>query len=78
MAATRFEFDPGEVERYLKPLEPRDELVYRMAILSLCDRCRGDSGFRRRLTQLQTRFAGELGDILVEAGRLREELVRGH
>lgn len=74
---TRFEFDPREVEQYLKPLEPRQELIYRMAIVSLCDRCRGDPGFRRRLARLQARFAGDLGEILVEAGQLRDELVKG-
>jgi hypothetical protein len=28
----RFELDPDEVERFLKPMEPRAQLIYRLCI----------------------------------------------
>jgi hypothetical protein len=39
-----YEFHPAEVESYIKPLPPREQLVYRLAIRGLCQRCVGYSG----------------------------------
>lgn len=37
-----FTLDPRRVAAYVAKLDPRRELVYRLAFRGLCDRCRGD------------------------------------
>ena len=70
----RFTLNPREVEQYVTTLDPRRELVYRLAFRDLCDRCRGDPPFKERTEALMRRFSGELGALLAEAGELPREL----
>jgi hypothetical protein len=66
---TRFTFDPREVDDYVRKLDPRRELVYRLAIRGLCDRCRGDRAFKARTEELMARYKDDLGAVLADAGR---------
>jgi hypothetical protein len=33
-------FDPRDIDAYVAKLDPRRDLIYRIAIRDLCDRCR--------------------------------------
>jgi hypothetical protein len=70
----RFTFDPREVDAYVAKLNPRRELVYRLAIRGLCNRCRGDRRFKARTEELMAKFKDDLGAVLTEAGQLERDL----
>jgi hypothetical protein len=74
MREWQLEFDPREVNDLVAKLDPRCELVYRLAIRDLCDRCRCDRKFKQRTEELMQCFTGELSAVLTEAGRLAAEL----
>jgi hypothetical protein len=59
-----------EADRFVRPMDPRIELVYRLAIRAVCERCRSDREFRERTDALTARFGKELPDLLNEANRL--------
>jgi len=69
-------FNPREIDAFVAKLEPRRELVYRLAIRGLCDRCRCDRKFRQRTEELMQRFNSELTAVLAEAGTLAADLTR--
>jgi hypothetical protein len=69
-------FDPREIEAFVAKLDPRRELVYRLAIRGLCDRCRCDRKFKQRTEELMQRFDHELGAVLTEASKLTADLTR--
>ena len=71
-----FTFDPREIDAYLAQLDPRRELVYRIAIRDLCDRCRCDRKFRQRTEELMQHFNGELSAVLADAGKLAADWTR--
>jgi hypothetical protein len=75
-ALPRIALDPREVDALVAELDARQELVYRLAIRGLCDRCRRDHAFERRTEELMLGFARELDAVLAEAGRLASELTR--
>jgi hypothetical protein len=64
------EFDPREIERFIRPLAPRQELVYRLAARVLSPRCRRDRRFSRRTKALVRQFHEELPDLIGEADRV--------
>jgi hypothetical protein len=68
------DLDPGEVTVLLRGLPPRQELVYRLAIRGLSERCRGDRVFNARTDALVERFRKELPAVLKEADKLADEL----
>jgi hypothetical protein len=71
----RFTFDPREVDDFVRKLDLRSELIYRLALRGLCQACRSDGAFVQRTDDLMARFGeGELGDILAEADRVSREL----
>jgi hypothetical protein len=45
---SRFTLDPREVHEYVAKLDPGRELVHRLALRGLCDRCRSDDAFTQR------------------------------
>src|ERR1700726_3966934 len=45
---SRFTLDPREVNEYVAKLDPRRELLYRLALRGLCDRSRSDDAFTQR------------------------------
>lgn len=67
-------FDPREVDAYVSKLDDRRELVYRLAIRGLCDRCGADRRFRVRTEELRRWFAADLDAIEAEADGLAREL----
>jgi hypothetical protein len=69
------EVDPREADRFVRPLGQRAELVYRLALRGLSDRCRGDRQFRDRTEVLMARFRKYLPQLLKEAEKLSAELV---
>jgi hypothetical protein len=69
-----FELDPREVHRFVRPMAPRQELVYRLAVRGLCLRCRGDRAFTRRTDALTEQFRKDLAAVLREAEKLSAEL----
>jgi hypothetical protein len=69
-----FELDPREAEEFVRPLPARQQLVYRLAVRGLCERCRGDRTFRQRTDALIEPFRKELPAVPREAGKLGEEL----
>jgi hypothetical protein len=71
---TRFELDPGEVERFLKPMEPRAQLVFRICINGVSSRCRTNRVFRDRLDRLIVQFSDDLAAITAEAATLTRDL----
>ena len=52
------------------------ELVYRIAVRDLCDRCRCDRKFKQQTDELMQRFKSELSAVLTEATRLAADLTR--
>jgi hypothetical protein len=70
----RFALDPRELEAFLAKLDPRCELIYRVAMRGLC--C-GDQGSEARTKVLMTRFKDDLGDVFEEAGELAHEMLTG-
>ena len=74
---SRFTFDPREVENYVAGLPPRRELIYRLAIRSLCDQCWSDRPFTERTQALMQQFGDELGEVTAEAAGLERELTEG-
>jgi hypothetical protein len=72
------DLDPREVDRFVRPMSPRQELiyrlVYRLAIRGLCERCRGDRQCRQRTDALIARLREELPALLRDADRLAEEM----
>jgi hypothetical protein len=71
----KLEIDPREVDRFVRPLRPRAELVYRLAIRELSECCCSDRQFRERTEALIVRHRKYLSDLLREAAKLAEELV---
>jgi hypothetical protein len=69
-----FELDPREAARFVRGMPPRQELVYRLAIRGLCERCRGDRAFTKRTDVLIELFRKELPAVLAGAAKLSEEL----
>jgi hypothetical protein len=69
-------FNPREIDAFVAKLDPRRELVYRIAIRDLCDRCRCDRKFKQRTEELMQRFRGELSAVLAEADKLTADLTR--
>jgi len=69
-------FNPHEIDAFVARLDPRRELVYRIAIRDLCDRCRCDRKFKQRTEDLMQRFRGELSAVLAEASKLTADLTR--
>ena len=43
-----FTLDPREVNEYVAKLDPRRELLYRLALRGLCDGSRSDDAFTQR------------------------------
>jgi hypothetical protein len=74
MPKPSFELDPRELENFVRPLPARQQLVYRLAVRGLCERCRGDRVFRQRTDALVEQFRKELPAVLKEAAKLGEEL----
>jgi hypothetical protein len=74
-AMPKLDIDPREVDRFVRPLRPRAELVYRLAIRGLSERCRSDRQFRERTEALIVRYRPYLSELLREASKLEEELV---
>jgi hypothetical protein len=74
MPKPSFELDPREVEEFVRPLPARQQLVYRLAVRGLCERCCGDRQFTKRTDALLERFRKELPAVLKEANKLGEEL----
>jgi len=72
----RYTFDPREVENYVAGLPPRRELIYRLAIRSLCDQCRSDRRFTERTQALIQQFGDELGEVTAEAAGLERGLMK--
>jgi hypothetical protein len=70
----RFELDPREADAFVRGMPPRQELVYRLAVRGLCQRCRGDRQFRRRTDELLSRFLDDLPAVMKEAAALEAEL----
>ncbi len=75
MPKPTFELDPREVENFIWPLPARQQLVYRLAVRGLCQRCRGDRVFRQRTDSLIEQYRKDLPAVLAEAAKLGEELV---
>ena len=69
------DLDPGEVTVVLRGLSPRQELVYRLAVRGLSERCRSDRVFRQRTDTLTEQFRKDLPTVLKEAAKLSDELV---
>ena len=69
-------FNPREIDAFVAKLDPRRELVYRIALRDLCDRCRCDRKFRQRTEELMQRFNSELTAVLAESGKLAADLTR--
>jgi len=74
MPKPSFELDPREVEEFIRPLPARQQLVYRLAVRGLCERCRGDRQFGQRTDALAKQFRKELPAVLTEADKLSAEL----
>jgi hypothetical protein len=70
-------FDPREVDAIVAKLDPRQELVHRLAIRWLCRRCCADKEFGTRTGQLTAKVHGNFAEIRTEALRLAAELARG-
>jgi hypothetical protein len=75
MAKPVFALDPRVVDSVVRRLDPRRELVYRLAVRSLCVRCRGDRQFKARTDALVEQYRNELPAVLAEAKKLSEDLV---
>jgi hypothetical protein len=69
-------FDPREIDAYVAKLDPRRELVYRLAMRGLCDRCRSDRRFTARTDEIMQRFNNEVNAVMADANRLAFELTR--
>ena len=69
-------FNPRGIDAFVAKLDPRRELVYRIAVRDLCDRCRCDRRFKQRTEELMQRFNSELSAVLTEAGKLAADLTR--
>ena len=68
------ELDPREVDGLVALLDPRREVVYRLAVRRVSARCRDDPAFAARTDALVKRFLGELSELLAEARQLAREL----
>lgn len=63
----RFTLDAREADAYVAKLDPRQELIYRLAFRGLCNHCLGDRAFKTRTDVLLRRFrGGDLGALLAE------------
>jgi hypothetical protein len=69
-----FGLGPREVDAFVRGMPPRRELVYRLAVRGVSDRCRGDRTFRRRTEALIIEFMAGLPAIKREAAKIEEEL----
>ena len=69
-----YTLDPREVDALVATLAPRQELVYRLALRGLCDRCRGDRVFEQRTEELMLGFGRDLSAVLAEAAQLSRKL----
>jgi hypothetical protein len=72
----RFELDPDEVERFLKAMEPRAQLIYRLCISGVSSKCRTNRVFRGRLDKLIAQFSHDLAAVTAEAATLMRDLGR--
>ena len=66
--------DPREIDAFVRWMSPRQELVYRLAVRDVCDRCRGDRLFMKRTDALIFEFRRNLAAVLREANQLSAEL----
>jgi len=69
-AMNRFELDPREADRFVRGLDARQELVYRLAIKGICPRCRGDREFNKRTDALTALFRIDMAAVLKDAAAL--------
>lgn len=66
-----------DLEEMLGGLGPRDELVYRLAIMGLSEHCRGDPFYQRRTAEIQKQLrlsTAQLAEVFTEVRELRERL----
>jgi hypothetical protein len=70
----RFELDPREADAFVRGLDARQELVYRLAIRGICPRCRGDRAFSRRIDELTSQFRIDMAAVLKDAAALGDWL----
>jgi hypothetical protein len=73
-AMNRFELDPSEADAFVRGLDARQELVYRLAIRGICPRCRGDRAFNRRTDALAALFRCDKAAVLKDAAALGDWL----
>jgi hypothetical protein len=67
----------AELERMLRGLDPRTELVYRFALRGISEHCRGDRRFELQTMALQALLRpdeDELADIFREARAVAQTL----
>ena len=67
-----FELEPREIDAFVRGMEPRQELVYRLLCRGICARCGADHEFMRRTDELTFKFQHQLADILKDAAALAE------
>jgi hypothetical protein len=70
----RFEFDPREAAAFVRGLDARQELVYRLAIRGICPKCRSDRAFTRRTEELVAQFRIDTAAVLKDAAALGDWL----
>jgi hypothetical protein len=75
VTASPIMLDPRAIDALLAELNPRQELVYRLAMRGLCGRCRSDDRFTARTEALILGFGRELRSVLSEAGQLSRALM---
>ena len=68
------ELDPREIDRLVALLDPRRELVHRLAVRRVSASCRYDPAFAARTDALVKQFLGELSELLAEARQLARGL----
>jgi hypothetical protein len=67
-----------ELDDLFAIMPPRRELSWRLALIGLSEHCRGDAGWKRRVSELQRLMDLEgvdIADILREAEAARAEIV---
>jgi hypothetical protein len=67
------------IEKLLRRLSPRDELVRRLALLEVPGPHRSDTAFDRRINDLRVQLRptpGEIARIIAEAGKIGQSMRR--
>jgi len=72
---SQIDLDPREIDAFVCGMSPRQELVHRLAVRDVCDRCRGDRLFMKRTDALIFEFRKNLSAVLREANQLSAELM---